>query len=63
MQKFNWRKRPLIYILLCTVTLYLFLRVRRSEHEASVILLKVQPMEVWEYVADFSNMKQLNPTL
>lgn len=63
MQKIYLKKRSLICIALFTLIIYLLFQLRSYEYEASVVLTKKQPIEIWEYVADFSNMKDLNPTM
>lgn len=39
------------------------MRKRYNNHYDFVKLQDVKPAEAWEYVADFSNMKTLNPTI
>ncbi|XP_076263668.1 uncharacterized protein LOC143198379 isoform X2 [Rhynchophorus ferrugineus] len=38
------------------------IKVKNYEHKSSVFL-SVHPNDAWEFVADFSNMKYLNPTI
>ncbi|ERL88221.1 uncharacterized protein LOC109544903 isoform X1 [Dendroctonus ponderosae] len=63
MKTMQWKTRRIIYVVLGLVFTYLSIRVRTVEHKASVFLPKVHPNEPWEFVADFSNMKFLNPTI
>lgn len=52
-----------MYVIIATVAFYLLAKLRTYKHETSLILEKANPTDVWEYVADFSNMKHLNPTM
>ncbi|XP_022910000.1 uncharacterized protein [Onthophagus taurus] len=63
MRNFHWKKRNVSYIITIFLALYLFFRRKTYEHEETLLLEKIKPVDVWEYVADFSNMKDLNPTI
>ncbi|XP_030749984.1 glutathione transferase omega-1-like isoform X2 [Sitophilus oryzae] len=62
MTRIRWQSRKTFGILLGVLILYFTIRVRKYEHKTSVSL-NVHPNEAWEFVADFSNMKYLNPTI
>ncbi|CAG9761751.1 unnamed protein product [Ceutorhynchus assimilis] len=59
----QWKTRRTIGLILIIISAYLFIKVSNYEHKASVFLYNVHPNEPWEFVADFSNMKYLNPTI
>lgn len=63
MAKIQWKSRKTIGLLLSLLFIYIILRLKSYEYIASVNVPKVVPTVVWEFVADFSNMKYLNPTM
>lgn len=63
MSKIHWKSRKTLGFLSSVVVLYLIIRVKQYQYDASVFIPKVVPSVVWEFVADFSNMKYLNPTM
>lgn len=63
MQTMQWKPRRLFGLAVVIFVSYFLLRVKNYNFYASVVLNKVHPNEAWEYVADFSNMKNLNPTM
>lgn len=63
MAKLQWKSRRTIGLISSLVVLYIIIRVKNYEYEASVFISKVKPNVVWEFVADFNNMKYLNPTM
>ncbi|XP_044270875.1 uncharacterized protein LOC123015286 [Tribolium madens] len=63
MTRIQWKSRRTLYLLITLVVLYLTIRIKTYEHKTSVLLTETHPNEVWEFVADFSNMKLLNPTI
>lgn len=62
MSTIHWNARRTFYAVIL-VTIYLLLRVKKYEYVAKVFLQRTDPKVAWEYVADFSNMKYLNPTM
>lgn len=65
---FNPRRRSIkrnytigIIAVILIIYLYLFARYQTYEHQA--VIKNAKPVAVWEFVADFSKMKQLNPTI
>lgn len=42
---------------------YLLFRLQTYKHETSVILTNTAASEAWEFIADFNNVKHLNPTM
>lgn len=63
MGKIHWKSRRTIGLISSLFVLYLFIRVKNYEYKASVFIPKIVPGVLWEFVADFSNMKFLNPTM
>ncbi|XP_008543899.1 uncharacterized protein LOC103568717 [Microplitis demolitor] len=59
----TWKFRTLIYIL-AIVFFYIFFIFKKVHHVVvEVTIENARPVDVWEYVADFSNVKKLNPTI
>lgn len=59
----TWKFRTLIYIL-AIVFFYIFFIFKKVHHVVvEVTIENARPVDVWEYVADFSNVKKLNPTM
>uniref|UniRef100_A0A1Y1M6L1 Uncharacterized protein n=1 Tax=Photinus pyralis TaxID=7054 RepID=A0A1Y1M6L1_PHOPY len=58
-------KRRLTFLLAGTIIAvsYLLFRCHLYDYQESAIIKNVAPANVWEYVADFGNMKHLNPTI
>ena len=63
MSRVQWKSRRTLGIVISLLVLYLTVRIKNYEHKAGVFLSETHPNEVWEFVADFSNMKTLNPTM
>lgn len=61
MSRSQWKSKKLLILFLGIIT-FLMIRVKNYEHKSSVYLF-VHPNDAWEFVADFSNMKYLNPTM
>lgn len=59
----RWKVRKLATVLFGLILLFVFLRPRQFTFNADIKIPQTQPSEVWEYVADFSNMIKLNPTM
>lgn len=59
----EWRKRKLFYAIAFAFFLYLVIRIKTYEYKTEIILPEAKPADVWEFMADFSNMKKLNPTM
>lgn len=43
--------------------IYLLVRLKVYTIKFDAVIDKSQPIDVWEYVADFSHMLKLNPTM
>lgn len=59
----RWKLRKLVAVTVAILLLYFWIRPRQFTFNADIKVPNVQPNEVWEYVADFSNMIKLNPTM
>ncbi|KAL7028256.1 hypothetical protein ACKWTF_005777 [Chironomus riparius] len=66
---FNSRRRPIsnkrkgIIGLVVAIIIYLLFVDRFQTYEQSEVIKNAKPVAVWEFIADFSKMKQLNPTI
>lgn len=60
----KWKTRTVLYAVLAVFVGYI-LFIYKKQHQVmfEAIIRDSDPKEVWEYVADFSNMKKLNPTI
>ncbi|XP_015171572.1 PREDICTED: uncharacterized protein LOC107063922 [Polistes dominula] len=57
----RWRTRTLISTIITIIIFYFIFIHKKSDRIQSVGIIKdVHPAKVWEFVADFSNMKLLN---
>lgn len=63
MARMRWKNQRLLTFAIFTVIIYMIIRIRDYNYKAAVVLEKIQAIDVWEFVADFSNMKYLNPTM
>lgn len=63
MSRIRWKSARVFCIIIASALLYLLLGIKTYQYKASVFLPNAHPNQVWEYVADFSNMKYLNPTM
>ncbi|XP_018394580.1 PREDICTED: uncharacterized protein LOC108773318 [Cyphomyrmex costatus] len=60
----KWKTRSILHSILGALLLYI-LFVYKKKHQVVFegIINKSDPRLVWEFMADFSNMKKLNPTI
>ncbi|GLV44782.1 uncharacterized protein CBL_14647 [Carabus blaptoides fortunei] len=63
MQVLKWKVKRLVSVIVLGILLYFWLRPREFTYKEEIRMANTQPSEVWEYVADFSNMMNLNPTI
>uniref|UniRef100_A0A336LSX5 CSON003270 protein n=1 Tax=Culicoides sonorensis TaxID=179676 RepID=A0A336LSX5_CULSO len=63
MHPVRWNKRRLLSISLAAIVFYLILSAKYNKYSAEVVIKNQNPENVWNFVADFSKMKQLNPTI
>lgn len=60
----KWKSRNLLYFVMCLTVIYvLFLHKRTHRVAFEGTVKNTKPEAIWEFVADFSNMKMLNPTM
>ncbi|XP_053676093.1 uncharacterized protein LOC128726315 [Anopheles nili] len=59
----RWTKRRAIPAIAIAITLYYFLSSSYERYEIDSVIPHTNPESVWDFVADFSRMKQLNPTI
>lgn len=57
------KKAKYIIGICAVIFVYIFLFTRYQSFEYQEVIKNVKPETVWEYVADFSKMKSLNPTI
>lgn len=59
----KWKIKSFIYFFI--VLIFYCLVVYKKEHRVTyeTKITNVNPEKVWEFVADFGNMKKLNPTM
>ncbi|CRL02056.1 CLUMA_CG015075, isoform A [Clunio marinus] len=56
-------KRKYMFGICAVIFVYLLLFSRYQTYEIQEVIKNVKPVTVWEFVADFSKMKSLNPTI
>jgi hypothetical protein len=56
-------KRKYIVGICAIIFVYSFLFSRYQSYEYQEVIKNVKPKVIWEFVADFSQMKTLNPTI
>ncbi|XP_076659337.1 uncharacterized protein LOC143362786 [Halictus rubicundus] len=60
----RWKIRNIFYLILALFIFYIFFIYKKKYHvNFEGTIQNSNPIHVWEYVADFSNMKKLNPTI
>lgn len=60
----KWKTRTVVYGVLGALLFYvLFVYKKKDQVIHEVVVNNSNPKQVWEFVADFSNMKKLNPTM
>lgn len=58
-----WYRKKAIICLCIAFICYLLFRCRKYNVTFSATIANAKPVEVWEFVSDFNNMKKLNPTI
>ncbi|XP_065212592.1 uncharacterized protein LOC135840147 [Planococcus citri] len=59
----RWYKKKTIIVILTIIVLYSLFRCKKYTVRYNAIVSNSRPIEVWEFVSDFNNMKKLNPTI
>lgn len=57
------KRKFYIFGLIAVIFLYLFLFTRYQTFEYQEVIKNASPKAIWEFVSDFSKMKELNPTI
>lgn len=63
MQTTHWNRRRVAYTAIGLLLFYWIFSASTKYYEADVTLKNVKAKEVWEFLADFSKIRQLNPTM
>lgn len=61
--RIHWFKKRVLIVSISAIIFFFILRTHQYNIRFKKIIRYTKPIIVWEYVADFSNMKKLNPTL
>jgi len=60
----KWKSRNVVYSVLGLLGFYILFLHKKVHHVTFEAIIKSsKPETIWEFVADFSNMKKLNPTI
>uniref|UniRef100_A0A1A9Z3E7 Uncharacterized protein n=1 Tax=Glossina pallidipes TaxID=7398 RepID=A0A1A9Z3E7_GLOPL len=59
----RWNIRNIVILIACSLITYMICARGRHSYEIDGIIKNTKPEDVWNYVADFSKMKLLNPTI
>lgn len=62
-KRFQWKSRKSLTLVAILLLAIIFLRIKYYRYSTEIKLAKAKAETVWEYVADFSNLKQLNPSI
>ena len=57
------KKRLYLLALIAVIFTYFFLFSRYQTYEYQEVIKNAKPKDIWEFVSDFSKMRQLNPTI
>lgn len=63
MQTTRWNIKRLSIVFIALLGLYVIFSASNNKYEVDAIIKYTKPEKVWEFVADFSKMKLLNPTM
>jgi len=63
MQHTRWNKKRVILFVLSLLILYTIFSSGYNKYQLDASFKNTKPEEVWEFVADFSKMRLLNPTM
>lgn len=59
----RWFKKRVLCVCLLSVFLYLIVRTRTHDVAFEVVIPNSKPVVVWDFVADFSNLKKIYPNI
>lgn len=63
MQTTRWNIKRISIVIVVLVGLYVMFSASSNKYEVDAVIKNTKPEKVWEFVADFSKMKLLNPTM
>lgn len=63
MQTTRWNIKRLSILCIALLGLYVVFSASNNKYEVDTVIRHTKPDKVWEFVADFSKMKLLNPTM
>ncbi|XP_037037795.1 uncharacterized protein LOC119075457 [Bradysia coprophila] len=63
MQTTRWNIKRISLLCIAVLGLYMIFSASNNKYEVDAIIKYTKPDKVWEFVADFSKMKLLNPTI
>lgn len=63
MQITRWNRKRIIFAIAILLLIFVMLSCRYHRYEIDATLRNTKPEDVWEFVADFSKMRKLNPTM
>lgn len=59
----RWYKKRVVCVCLLSVLLYLIVKTRMHDVAFEVVIPNSKPEYIWDFVADFSNLKKLYPNM
>ena len=59
----RWFKKRVVCVCLLSVFLYLIIRTRTHDVAFEVVIPNSKPVDIFEFVADFSNLKKIYPNM
>lgn len=59
----RWFKKRILCVCLLSVFLYLVFRIQKQNGVFEAVIENSKSVDVWEFVADFSNHRKINPNL
>lgn len=63
MYRTHWNRKRICYLAVILILLWFLFRGGYNDYEITGIIENTNPKDVWEFVADFSKMMILNPTI
>ena len=59
----RWFKKRVLCVCLLSVFLYLIVRTRTHDVAFEVVIPNSKPIVIWDFLADFSNLKKIYPNM
>lgn len=63
MQRTRWNKKRTFIVIAFLLVIYVAFSSTYNKYEIDGTIPNTKPEHVWEFVADFSKMRKLNPTM